>query len=141
MHDGGGDSLASVLGGQVDAVLIDKMFVEQVKGQDVTVLASFGAERLDVIKDIPTMTELGYSVTDSITRLILAPKDTPKEIVDRLSEATQTATDTPGFLEKMAKMSEVYKFLGTVERKEMVQKDFTELKDFLTKNPDILGTK
>ena len=139
MHDGAGDSFSACLGAQVDALVIDKKFVAQAEGQELTVLASFGGERLDVISEVPTLKELGYDISSFSCRLIMAPGDTPDEIVKILSDAIHKVTDTPEFQAKLTEMSEVYKFIGCDELPGVVQDEYNSLKALLEENPGLLG--
>ena len=137
MHDGASDSFSACLGGQVDALIIDKKFVAQAEGQDLVVLGSFGAERLEAIKDVPTMKELGYDIESSSCRLIIAPKDTPDEDIAILSDAMKKTTETQEFQDSLVGMSEVYKFTTPEELTKQVHDDYESLKGLLEENPDL----
>lgn len=58
---------------------------------NVKVLAVTTEERLPAAPDIPTMTEEGYPVVAGGWFGLVAPKGTPKEIVDKLSAAVREA--------------------------------------------------
>ena len=47
--------------------------------------------------DVPTAKELGYNVVLSTTRAILAPKGTPKAIVDKLYAAFSKVVNDPEY--------------------------------------------
>ena len=136
MQDSGGDSLNAVLGGHVDCAVLDKKFVAQVEGQPVHPLASFGGERLDVIGDVPTMTELGYEAATETYRVIVAPKGTPQEILDRIEASIKKVTDNEEFQKSMADMSEIYRFLGHDEVKARLDQDYQAMEELLKNNPD-----
>ena len=139
MQNGGGDSLNAVLGGHVDCAVLDKKFVAQVEGQNVTTLASFGSERLDVISEIPTMSELGYDVSTETYRVIVAPKGTPEDVLEVLEASIKRVSEDPAFQETMTGMSEVYRYLDREQVKERLDKDYEAMKTLLEENPDALS--
>jgi tripartite-type tricarboxylate transporter receptor subunit TctC len=52
-------------------------------------------ERLSSIPDVPTTKEAGVDFIFSAWNAMVAPKDTPKEIVEKLVAALNTALDDP----------------------------------------------
>lgn len=139
MHGGGGESLNALLGGHVDAAIMDKKFVDQVSGQNCPTLASFFGERLDTIADIPTFRELGYDVSTETYRVIVAPKDTPKEIQNFITESMRRVSDTDEFKGKMTEMSEIYRFLDADEVKARLDEDYASMEKLLEENPDLFN--
>ncbi|MSQ56442.1 MAG: tripartite tricarboxylate transporter substrate binding protein [Limnohabitans sp.] len=79
----------AVLGGQVD-MMFDAVttMTEQIKAGKVRALATSGKQRSDVLPDVPTLSEAGVSGYETTIWLgIMAPKGTPKNIVDALNAA------------------------------------------------------
>ena len=78
-----------VIGGQVD-VMFDAVttMAEQVKAGRVKALATTGKVRSDVLPDVPTLNEAGVPGYEATIWLgLMAPRGTPKAVVDRLNEA------------------------------------------------------
>ncbi len=78
-----------VIGGQVD-VMFDAVTTmsEQVKAGKVKALATTGKVRSDVLPDVPTLSEAGVPGYEATIWLgLMAPRGTPKAVVDRLNEA------------------------------------------------------
>ena len=78
-----------VIGGQVD-VMFDAVTTmsEQVKAGRVKALATTGKVRSDVLPDVPTLNEAGVPGYEATIWLgLMAPRGTPKAVVDRLNEA------------------------------------------------------
>ena len=78
-----------VIGGQVD-VMFDAVttMAEQVKAGKVKALATTGKQRLEVLPDVPTMSEAGVPGYEATIWLgPMATKGTPKPVVDRLNAA------------------------------------------------------
>ncbi len=66
--------------------------------EEITILAIFSDERLDVLPNVPTFKELGHDVPAlTMRRGIVAPKGTPKEAVDALVAAFDRAVKNPDF--------------------------------------------
>ncbi len=83
-----------IIGGQVD-LMFDAVttMTEQVKAGKVKAIATSGAQRSSVLPDVPTMAEAGLPGYDATIWLgLMAPKGTPKAVVDRLNEAVTKIT-------------------------------------------------
>ena len=88
-YKGSSGARTDVLGGQVD-LMFDAVttMTEQVKAGKVRAIATTGRQRSEVLPDVPTLSEAGvpgYEATIWVG--LMAPKGTPKEIVDKLNEA------------------------------------------------------
>lgn len=78
-----------MIGGQVD-LMFDAVttMAEQVKAGKVKAIATTGRQRSTVLPDVPTVHEAGVPNYDATIWLgLMAPKGTPKAVVDRLNEA------------------------------------------------------
>ena len=83
-----------IIGGQVD-MMFDAVttMTEQVKAGKVKAIATSGAQRSSVLPDVPTLQEAGLAGYDATIWLgLMAPKGTPKAVVDRLNEAVTKIT-------------------------------------------------
>lgn len=81
-YDGGGEAIASLLGGNVDLIATDASAVgEYKKSGKVRVLAVTSPERLDgELKDVPTLKELGIEDAEfTIWRGVFGPKEMTPE--------------------------------------------------------------
>ncbi len=56
-------------------------------------LAVYRPTRMRALPDAPTLKELGYPIFSSSPYGILAPKDTPKEVVDTIYQAAKKVVD------------------------------------------------
>ena len=85
-----------IIGGQVD-MMFDAVttMTEQVKAGKVKAIATSGAQRSSVLPDVPTLQEAGLPGYDATIWLgLMAPKGTPKAVVDRLNEAVTKITSS-----------------------------------------------
>ncbi|MBB2947272.1 tripartite-type tricarboxylate transporter receptor subunit TctC [Actinoplanes lutulentus] len=86
--NGGAPALTAVLGGQVDVAAVQLGEAkQQIEAGKATPIVTFATQRPTYMPDTPTATEAGYNVPVQQSRAIVAPKGTPKEVIDRLRTA------------------------------------------------------
>jgi tripartite-type tricarboxylate transporter receptor subunit TctC len=88
----------AVLGKHVDVGFDEYGGIDaQVKAGNIRVLASFTDERSKTYPDVPTAKELSFDIVVKKVRGIMAPKGTPKEIIEKLQEIFKKGYDTESF--------------------------------------------
>jgi tripartite-type tricarboxylate transporter receptor subunit TctC len=100
-----GGARTDVLGGQVD-MMFDAVstMADLIQSKKVRALATTGTTRSNVLPGVPTMAEAGVpGYTATIWLGILAPKGTPKEVVDFLNEKITKITSEPDVASVWAK--------------------------------------
>ncbi len=83
-------ALTALMGGDIQ-ILVDvpSTLMPHVRGGKIKALAMFSAKRVPGAQEVPTMAEAGGPAIESSTWLLfLAPANTPREIVNRLSQET-----------------------------------------------------
>lgn len=95
---GGGEMMPFLLGGHVDFAWSGG--VHQRHGDQITVLLSMNAERLEANPDVPSLREL-YGIHMPSEALLAVPADTPAEIVETLAAHAERAMAEPRFVELM----------------------------------------
>lgn len=98
-----------VIGGQVD-MMFDAVttMVEQVRAGKVKAIATTGKTRSDVLPDVPTISESGVPGYEATIWLgIMAPKGTPKAVVDKLNEAVSKISSQADVKQTWAKQGAV----------------------------------
>jgi tripartite-type tricarboxylate transporter receptor subunit TctC len=88
-YKGSSGARTDVIGGQVE-LMFDAVttMTEQVRAGKVKAIATTGKARSAVLPDVPTMSEAGVPGYEATIWLgLMAPKGTPKAVVDRLNEA------------------------------------------------------
>ncbi len=99
---GGGEALASVLGGKVTAGLNTfSEFREQIASGDLKVLAVAGPERLPNV-DAPTLNELGIKVESQVWRMVTAPPGITVEEHAALVECVKAAAESDAWKKLLA---------------------------------------
>jgi tripartite-type tricarboxylate transporter receptor subunit TctC len=104
-YRGSSGARTDVIGGQVD-LMFDAVttMVEQVKAGKVKALATTGLQRSSVLPDVPTVHEAGVPNYEATIWLgLLAPKGTPKAIIDRLNEAVSKIASQPAVRQEWGK--------------------------------------
>jgi tripartite-type tricarboxylate transporter receptor subunit TctC len=96
-YKGAAPALQELIGGQTQMMFATAAsVVAHIKGGLVRPLAVTTLTRIPALPDIPTMDELGLKGFDATTwHGLVAPAGTPKEIVDTLSRAINTALKDP----------------------------------------------
>lgn len=98
VYQGGAEAITAVASGDVDlAVPFVSEAIPQIQAGNVVPIAITSAERFDVVSDIPTIKEQGVDYTHTMWRGLVAPAGTPKEIVDKLAAAFETAWNNPDY--------------------------------------------
>jgi len=108
-YKGSSGARTDVLGGQVD-LMFDAVttMTEQVKAGKVRAIATTGRQRSEVLPDVPTLSEAGvpgYEATIWVG--LMAPKGTPKEVVDRLNQAVSKIASQADVRQQWAKQGAV----------------------------------
>jgi putative tricarboxylic transport membrane protein len=96
--EGGSEVLVAILGGHVDVAVGEYSELRgQIESGKVRVLATMTKARHPQMKDVPTMKEAGWDIVVRRPRAVMAPKDTPDEVVQVLINAMKKAYDDPEF--------------------------------------------
>ena len=108
-YKGSSGARTDVLGGQVD-MMFDAVttLTEHIKGGKVRALATSGKQRSDVLPDVPTLSEAGVPNYESTIWLgLMAPKGTPKAIVEQLNAAVSKIMSQPEVRQQFSKQGAV----------------------------------
>lgn len=104
-YRGSSGARTDVMGGQVE-LMFDAVttMAEQVRAGKVRALATTGLKRSSVLPDVPTMNEAGVPGYEATIWLgLLAPKGTPKAVVERLNQAVSKIVNLPEVRQLWAK--------------------------------------
>ena len=96
-YRGSSGARTDLIGGQVE-LMFDAVttMAEQIKAGKVKAIATTGKVRSDVLPEVPTMNEAGLPGYEAIIWLgLMAPKGTPKAVVDKLNEAVSKIAAQP----------------------------------------------
>jgi len=104
-YKGSGPAMTDLLGGQIDVVFETLPALSaHYTNPKIKILAVTSAARSSTLPDLPTLQEAGVPDFDVTTYYgLLAPKGTPKPIVDQVSAAMQAVAKKPELLAAMSK--------------------------------------
>jgi tripartite-type tricarboxylate transporter receptor subunit TctC len=102
---GTGPVLTDLVAGQIDYTVDQSLnVIPQIKAGTIRVYAIAAPQRLSSLPDVPTTKEAGEDFIFSAWNAMVAPKDVPKEVVDKLSAALSKALDDPTVKERYAEL-------------------------------------
>ena len=117
-YQGSAPAINALLGGHVElASTAIAPAQAHIKAGTLRPLAVFGDKRLKAYPDVPTLREMGYKLGSPTLYGILAPKGTPKEVVDALNNAARKVVEKygPEVAQTLAVMGAEVKLLGPDE--------------------------
>lgn len=139
-YSGGGDSFNALMGNHVDVALIGKRFASQVEGTDFRVLCVMAPEEIASLPGVPAFCNVYPEVKLPVSsRLIIAPKDVPEDVAERLELLIKEATDTEEFRNKMAESGDLYQFTTGEEVEAALTEAGKTLKAAVERNPAVFG--
>lgn len=105
-YNGSAPILADLMAGQIDFIFDPAMVpMPHVKAGKLKALAVSLPERCDCFPDIPTMEEAGYKgFVQSSWIGLMAPKDVPKDVVDRMAREIAQVVARPEVQQKLQAM-------------------------------------
>ena len=127
-YKGSSGARTDVLGGQVD-MMFDAVttMTEQVKAGKVKAVGATGKVRSDVLPDVPTLNEAGVPGYEATIWLgIMAPKGTPKAVVDKLNEAVSKISSQPDIKQQWAKQGAAPLVMNPVAFDKYLQDDIAK---------------
>jgi tripartite-type tricarboxylate transporter receptor subunit TctC len=104
-YRGTGPVLTDLVAGQIDYIVDQSLnVIPQIKAGTIRVYAIAAPARLSSLPDVPTTKEAGEDFIFSAWNAMVTPKDTPKEIVDKLGAALSKALDDATVKERYAQL-------------------------------------
>jgi len=125
-YKGGAPAVTDVMKGVVDAYFdAISSSLALIKGGSVKALAITGSRRSPGAPDVPTLVELGYKdfVLENLYS-ILAPKGTPKPIVEKLNALLRRAMNDPDLKALLMKQGVVPEPSTPEETKKIIEQDY-----------------
>lgn len=87
-------------------------------------LATFSEQRLASLPDVPTVKELGYSVTPSGYGGLFVKAGTPDDVIQRIESACRTAVSDAAFQDMAGRQYQQAEFLGRDGLTQRIRKDY-----------------
>jgi tripartite-type tricarboxylate transporter receptor subunit TctC len=115
-HDGGGPAMLAILGGHVQTTFsLTAQSLPHLKAGTLRALAVMDGKRHRDLPDVPTSVEQGVNVTYVLWRGVLAPKATPRPVIEKLAEAIKKSTEDKSFQALVRQLGDDPGFLGPDE--------------------------
>ncbi len=107
-YDGSSKAVLAAMGGHVDALTLNMGdLASGLKSGKLRLLATMGNERLENYPDVPTLKELGYDISLSNWRGIVAPAGVSDEVKQAWNKAIKAAASDPKFIEMITNQGSV----------------------------------
>ena len=96
-YKGGGPAMQGFLGGQVSSFFATPISsISQIRAGKAKAVATTGSKRAALMPDVPTIAEAGYQGYEALNWYgFLAPRGTPKDVIDRLNREIVKALANP----------------------------------------------
>ncbi|MCS0493919.1 tripartite tricarboxylate transporter substrate binding protein [Ancylobacter sp. MQZ15Z-1] len=129
---GGGESLASILGGKVTVGISSlSEFDAQAKAGKLRLLGVSSAERLPEAKDVPTFKESGVDVEIQNWRMVAAAPGISPEQKKALNDTIAKMVNSQGWKDMLAQKGWANTYLAGADFEEQLAKDITATKAIL----------
>jgi len=139
---GGAEALQSLLGGHIDVLADSSSWASHVQSGKLRLLATWGEQRTNDFKDVPTLKEAGYNVVVDAPNGIGAPKGLDAAVAVKLREAFKVAAASPEFKSACAKIDaplmyldgpDYEKYVAATYKKETALIERLKLRDLVSK--------
>ncbi len=93
--NGSADIAAALAGGHIDATIADpSSYKSQIDAGEMKLLAVMAEERSGIYPDVPTFKELGHDMVIRAWAALVAPKDTPEDVLEVLRDTAKAACES-----------------------------------------------
>ena len=115
-YDGGGPALLALLGGHaMTSGLLTAQSLPHIQAGKLRPIAMLDTQRHPDLPDVPTSVEEGIHVTYRLWRGVLAPKGTPRPIIEKLATAIKKTTEDKAFIAAIKQLGDDPGYLGPDE--------------------------
>lgn len=106
-YRGSGPALTDLMSGMIEVVIDQTVtMIPLHQGKRVKAIAVTGTSRLPQMPDVPTFAEGGLAQFDlQIWNGLVAPKGTPRPVIDVLADALSKAVESPEFRERLEQLA------------------------------------
>jgi len=129
-YDGGGAVIVAILGGHIQvAILPAAVAMPHIKAGKLRPLAIQGPKRYAGMPNVPSLIEEGYDTDiEGVWMGVVAPKGTPRTIIDKLAAGFKKMTENKQAIENYAKLGSEFTYQGPDEFAKYWRKDFQTYK-------------
>ncbi|HBB16650.1 MAG: hypothetical protein A3J94_12925 [Syntrophus sp. RIFOXYC2_FULL_54_9] len=132
-YDGGGPCMIAILGGHIDVTAaFAAQSLPQIKAGKLRMLAVLDDKRNPAFPDVPTAKEQGVDLVYLMWRGVLAPKATPRPVIDRLAQGFKKMVETKTVLNMFKSFGDVANYLGPDEFGKLWRAEYEQHKELGT---------
>lgn len=132
--DGAAPAMTSLLGGHIEAVTVSPAEVSpHVAAGALKILAVMSDKRVKAFDKVPTLKERNIDLSIATWRGVAVPKNTPKNVVDALTVATQKAAAEPTFIATLEKLNLTPAYQSSADFEKTMQHDAAYFKTLIEK--------
>jgi tripartite-type tricarboxylate transporter receptor subunit TctC len=114
--DGGGPALLAILGGHVQTTIaLTAQSLPHLQAGKLRAIGILDTKRHPDLPDVPSSVEQGINVTYRLWRAVLAPKGTPRPIIEKLAAAIKKTTEDKSFIAAVKQLGDEPGYLGPDE--------------------------
>jgi tripartite-type tricarboxylate transporter receptor subunit TctC len=132
-YTGAGPAVQAVLGGTTDLAGVNiSAAMPLVKAGRLRAIVQTGAERWFELPDVPTLEQAGVRDAESETlQILLAPKNTPPTVANRLGDAVVKVLKDPSIRENLLKTGFAVSGTGPAELKKRIAEEVAKWRDVI----------
>jgi len=132
---GGGPVKNAIMGGHVTIASSGlNSFAPLIKSGDLIALATSAPKRVPAFPDVPTLAEKGFpDASLNIWMALFVPVKTPREAVDRLSQALEQTMKEPAVATAVDKAGMVVDYRGPAATAKLVETEYEAVKKVATR--------
>jgi tripartite-type tricarboxylate transporter receptor subunit TctC len=135
-YKGSGPLVVDLLSGSVDASIdyLGETYIKQLEAGAIRALAVVSEERVPDYPDVPTFKQSGIDFAAAPWAGIMAPKGTPKEVVDRINAVIGEFLASDGIAEKLKSLGQRPAFTSPEEFHRIVVDEEAKWRDLIKKH-------
>jgi tripartite-type tricarboxylate transporter receptor subunit TctC len=129
-YDGGAEALVGLLGGHIDlSCLAPTQSIPHIKAGRLRALAVSDANRDPDLPQVPTLREEGVDVVNLLWKGVMAPKTTPRPVIDKLASAFKKMLEDPSSVAMIKKLGDNFHYLGPDELSKFWREEYEAHKE------------
>jgi tripartite-type tricarboxylate transporter receptor subunit TctC len=129
-YDGGGPAVIAVLGGHADLNGgLSPTLMPQIKAGKLRALVVLDYQRDKDLPNVPTAKEEGVNVVNFLWRGVLAPKGTPRPVIERLAAAFKKMTEDKTVTAMIRQFGDEIQYLGPDEFGKLWREEYESYKE------------
>lgn len=131
-HEGGGPAFTNLMGKHIDSAIgSSPEGIPQALAGQLRILGVFADQRMAKFPNVKTAKEQGFDFEGTMWRGIMAPKGTPKEIINKLDHIFKQCMNDPDFVKKAEEMMWPLKYRGPKEFTKFMREEDKRYKELI----------